>query len=78
MGFRAYTQRCAANLELIGWVRNRWDGSVEVVAEGPRSNLETLLRDLQRGPFPGTTSQVQHDWLPASSEFNTFRVKMTG
>ena len=78
VGFRAFTQRCAINLNLVGWVRNRWDGSVEVMAEGPQATLELLLRDLRRGPFPGTTSQVQHDWLTATGEFNTFRVRMSG
>lgn len=78
VGFRAFTQRCAANLDLVGWVRNRWDGSVEVMAEGPQASLETLLRDIRRGPFPGTTSRVQYDWLSATGEFTTFRVRMSG
>lgn len=78
VGFRAFTQRCAANLDLVGWVRNRWDGTVEVVAEGTKENLENLLRNLRRGPYAGTTSQVIHDWHPATGEFSSFRVKMTG
>jgi acylphosphatase len=78
VGFRAFTQRVAVNLDLFGWVRNRWDGTVEVVAEGSQPSLEKLLRFLQRGPYPGTTSQVQYDWMPASGEFSTFRIKMTG
>lgn len=78
VGFRAFTQGCAAKLDLAGWVRNRWDGSVEVMAEGPQVKLEILLQDLRRGPFPGTTSRVQHDWLSATGEFYTFRVRMSG
>jgi acylphosphatase len=78
VGFRAFTQRNAVILDLTGWVRNRWDGTVEVVAEGPRSRLEKLLHHLQRGPFPGTSSQVRHDWLSATSAFTAFKIKRTG
>ncbi len=34
VGFRAHTSRIARSLGITGWVRNREDGSVEVVAEG--------------------------------------------
>ena len=78
VGFRAFTQRTAVSLDLVGWVRNRWNGSVEVVAEGPHHELEQLLGILQRGPFPGTTREVQLDWQTATGEFSSFRVKMTG
>src|SRR5512137_2270255 len=43
VNFRYYTTRQAQELGLTGWVANRWDGSVEVVAEGARSQLEDLL-----------------------------------
>ena len=48
VGFRAFVWRAAAELGLRGWVRNLWDGSVEVVAWAPESShrrLEALLRD---------------------------------
>ena len=77
VGFRFFVLRSAEELGLAGWVRNRWDGTVEMVAEGSQPSLEKLLRFLQRGPYPGTTSQVQYDWLPASGEFSTFHIKMT-
>jgi acylphosphatase len=50
VGFRYYVQDQAARLGLKGWVRNRWDGSVEVLAEGSRDNLDHLLNALYRGP----------------------------
>jgi len=78
VGFRAFTQRVAVNLGLTGWVRNRWDGTVEIVAEGPRTEVEELLASLQRGPFAGTTRSVQFDWQRATGEFTHFRVRMTG
>jgi acylphosphatase len=78
VGFRFFTQERATFLGLTGWVRNRWDGTVEVIAEGARADLETLLKALQRGPRSGTTQNVKFDWLETTKEFSSFRVRMTG
>ena len=37
--FRATTQREAARRKLTGWVRNRWDGTVETVADVEQVDL---------------------------------------
>ena len=42
VGFRNLTQRQARRLGLAGWVRNEADGSVRLVAEGPRADLDRL------------------------------------
>jgi len=47
VGFRYFTFRTARRLSLSGYVRNNSDGSVEVVAEGDRSNLLTLVEELR-------------------------------
>jgi acylphosphatase len=77
VGFRAFVQDRAAWLGLTGWVRNRWDGSVEVVAEGPQPDLEKLLTALYQGPRSSTVAGVSPEWLPASGEFSGFYVKAT-
>lgn len=48
--FRASTQEQAQKLGLDGWVRNRGDGSVEVVAEGAPHQVHRLLAWVQHGP----------------------------
>lgn len=77
VGFRAFVQQKAASFNLKGWVRNRWDGSVEVVAEGPRSDLEKLLSALYRGPYAADVRGVKPEWQPASGEYTGFSVRMT-
>lgn len=77
VGFRAFVQQNAIWLNLTGWVRNRWDGSVEVVAEGELEQLEKMLAALKRGPRSASVRQVTVDWEDASGEFTSFGVRRT-
>ncbi len=77
VGFRYFVQRQAAGLRVTGWTRNRWDGSVEVVAEGDRAQLEALLRALRRGPSGARVTTVVPNWRDATGEFQTFSIRRT-
>lgn len=77
VGFRYFAQERAVFLGLSGWVRNRWDGTVELVAEGSRADLEILLKAIQRGPRVGTTKNVKVDWQEAAGEFSSFQIRRT-
>jgi acylphosphatase len=52
IGYRNYAVVEARKLELDGWVRNRSDGSVEVLVSGPTSAVEAFVAVCMRGP-PG-------------------------
>jgi acylphosphatase len=78
VGYRAFVEQNAYSLRLTGWVRNRWDGSVEVLAEGERDDLERLLAALYRGPRASNVSNLRLEWHPATGEFSRFSVHMTG
>jgi acylphosphatase len=77
VGFRAFVLDQAHLVGVTGWVRNRWDDTVEVTAEGERARLERLLAALRRGPPAAYVSDVKIDWGPASGEFNRFSVYPT-
>jgi len=77
VGYRYFVVDEAQALGLNGWVRNRWDETVEVVAEGPRPALETLLNVLQRGPVQAQVTQIKVDWQPAQGNFNDFNIRPT-
>ncbi|MCS7056031.1 MAG: acylphosphatase [Thermoflexales bacterium] len=74
VNFRYTTRREAQRLSLVGWVRNRPDGTVEVTAEGPRPQLEQLLDFLHRGPPMARVTAVEATWQPAGGEFTTFEI----
>jgi acylphosphatase len=75
VGFRAFVLRHAMGLALTGWVRNRFDGSVELVAEGSRAALESLLANIGRGPSASTVERVESSWEEPTSEFRTFGLR---
>lgn len=77
VGFRAFVLDYAQSLGLSGWVRNTYDGQVEVTAEGPRLALEQLLDKLRLGPRMAYVSEVIKEWQPATGEFSHFSVKRT-
>lgn len=74
VNFRYYTARQAHALDLTGWVANRPDGTVEVVAEGPRPALKDLLDFLQRGPSHASVERVDGEWLKPTGQFTDFQV----
>ena len=76
VGFRHFVYVNASNLGVTGWVRNRWDGSVEVVAEGDQAQLESLLAILRRGPRAAHVDDVEVHWEEASGEFKGFQIKL--
>ncbi len=75
VNFRWYTQRRASDLGLSGFVRNLPDGAVEVVAEGPRGSLESLLDFLRVGPSSAAVESVETRWSSPTGEFNRFEVR---
>lgn len=50
VGYRAWAIEAAARLDLRGWVRNRRDGSVELLASGAEKAVAALIEACRRGP----------------------------
>ena len=57
--FRESTRRCADELELAGWVRNRPDGRVEVCFDGEGAAVDEALAFVRRGPPSAQVTQVE-------------------
>jgi acylphosphatase len=77
VGFRAYVIDTGLLLGVVGWARNRWDGTVEVVAEGDQQKLDKLLEAIRRGPRMSNVTEVKTEWGQASGEFTSFRMRPT-
>ena len=77
VGFRYFVLENANALGLTGWVRNRYDQTVEVIAEGEREKLEKLLAAIRTGPRGSMVTEVKPHWQAAQGEFNRFSIKST-
>jgi acylphosphatase len=75
VGYRWYARQMARRLNLSGYVRNRYDRTVEVIAEGEERSLREFLADLERGPSAAVVERVDARWLPADSSFHGFEVR---
>jgi acylphosphatase len=53
VGFRYFTYQWADRLGICGWVRNLYDGSVEIEAEGKKINLAEFISKIKEGPSFG-------------------------
>lgn len=78
VGFRHFIRVRAAALGLVGWVSNEPDGSVSVIAEGPRDVLKSLERLLHEGPSGARVEDVAARWQPAQGGFDRFGVRARG
>ncbi|MCA9601267.1 MAG: acylphosphatase [Polyangiales bacterium] len=72
--FRATAQREARQLGLTGWVKNRGDGSVEIVAEGEEEFVKDFLAWSQTGPSTARVDNVDTKWRSYTGEFTNFRI----
>ncbi len=72
--FRASAQREAKRLGITGWVRNRNDGSVEIMAEGDEDVIKELVGWSHHGPTAARVDGVDVRWRGYSGEFSDFRI----
>ncbi len=61
VGYRVWAQQEAARLGLSGWVRNRRDGSVEVLIDGESDAVEEMLRACRRGPRHAEVGTIEEE-----------------
>jgi acylphosphatase len=62
--FRDSTRLRAERHGVSGWVRNRVDGTVEALLEGPRTAVERVLDHLRVGPPDARVERVEVTWEP--------------
>ena len=65
VGYRWFVREAARQLGLAGWVRNRPDGSVEIVADGDGAALGSLRHALEQGPPGASVATVDAADVPA-------------
>lgn len=75
VAFRHYTLLQAHELKVTGWVANRHDGTVRVVAEGAEPALKRLADWLKEGPGAARVDFLDLRWMEATGEFSRFEIR---
>lgn len=73
VGYREALRRQAQSSGCTGWVRNRADGSVEAIVQGPQEAIDKLIAWARRGPPAAQVLDVQVS--SAQGDFDLFEVR---
>jgi len=74
VGFRWFVARSAESLGLVGSVRNLYDGTVEVEAEGDRSSLEQFIAAMKVGPRSAHVTNMRIAWIDPRHTDHRFEI----
>jgi acylphosphatase len=77
VGYRAWTQRTAKKLKLVGWVRNLSDGSVEAQAQGSPDAISAFLSACQSGPLLARVTEVDSEACVLNAALKDFEQRDT-
>lgn len=73
VGYRAYLKKAAKQLNVVGYAKNRMDGSVEIIANAQPSVLDEFMLHVQRGSMNAEVTHV--DWQRCEHQtFNEFSI----
>lgn len=72
--FRANTKSEADQLGVLGWVRNKFDGTVEVMAEGEKDAVERFIHWCRQGPPGAVVEDARLTWEEYRGEFKSFDI----
>jgi acylphosphatase len=75
VGFRLFAEGHARRFGLHGYVRNRYDGAVEVEAEGASADLDQFLEALRQGPRMARVRDVRVSFTAYRGDLGTFAVR---
>lgn len=76
VNYRRWMQKEAQGLGVLGWTRNRSDGTVEALVHGAPEQVENLIRACQKGPMVARVDKVEQE--DAEYDGSTdFRVEST-
>ena len=75
VGFRATTQGIARGFAVTGWVRNEADGSVRMIVEGAKPEINALLNRVRADMGHHLSSPPDIAWSEPTGEFDGFTIR---
>ncbi|MBI1803467.1 MAG: acylphosphatase [Ignavibacteriae bacterium] len=75
VGFRYFVYNKAKQSGLAGFVKNLYDGNVEIVVEGDRSIIEEFIKEVKVGPRPARVTDLKISWQKPEQQFHEFTIR---
>ena len=75
VGFRYFAYRTARELNLNGYTKNQYDGTVFTVVEGSKPIIENLFERLKVGPMHADVRDIKIAWRSLVGEFSSFEIR---
>lgn len=75
VGYRFFAERVANQLGIHGYVKNLWDGKVEVYAIGDEVQLEEFKRHLAEGPRSARVTNFEEFEEPVDKRYTRFAIE---
>lgn len=73
--FRLFVKNLALELGLTGYVKNNYDGTVTVLAQGEKLHLAKLLDRCYSGPDKANIENIKDEWQSISTPYQTFKIE---
>ena len=75
VGFRWFASRRAEALGLTGYVKNLYNGNVELDVEGDRSLIEDFIKEVKVGPRSAQVTNLRLSWEAPSNTYIHFEIR---
>lgn len=75
VGFRFAVADMASRHAVTGFVRNEWDGSVYLEAEGTKTELEAFIEAIYRSHVGAGIRHAHREWKEATAGFSRFEIR---
>ena len=73
--YRDFARRKARRFNITGWVKNKKDNTVEILAEGYETELKKYLKLLAKGPVLAEVENIETKWWDGvTGEFKRFEI----
>ena len=74
VGFRYFAQKTALLYSINGWVRNRYDGTVEIDAEGSEINISGFIKSIEKGNRFANVESINLEKKEHIMHYKTFNI----
>ncbi len=74
VGYRDFIEQYVREEGLFGWIKNKEDGSVEVLIQGTPDELKACIEVLNQGSLLSKVETLAIDWRTPERQYDEFKI----